>query len=368
MVGCQDKEVDVERIVEDGVEVIVNHLEPYKIKGEPSNLSLEEIFSIDTEKDEIAEIGLTDIMNFDVDSEGNIYFIKRRSEKELILKFNQNGNYVTSFGRMGQGPGEIVRGYNLSVGAENEIIISDPVKRINYFNRDGDFKRYVKLEPNIIYAQDLENGNYLIKKRILHPSGEYAEWSISICGNKFAEIKELDRHRRAHYQIGVKMGYPFPNLVHFVSEGKIYVGNTENGYEIRKFDLEGNLERRIIKEYNPVLVSEEKKKEFEENFGGPNRKGGIFFHNYYPPFQYLFVDDEENLFVMTYEESENPGEYMYDVFNSAGIFILRVSLGNISMYNLPNFQFATAKNKRLYCLREKDSGYKELVVYRMIWK
>ncbi len=43
MVGCQRQE-QVERFMEDGVEVIVNHLEPYKLRGEPSNLILEKVF------------------------------------------------------------------------------------------------------------------------------------------------------------------------------------------------------------------------------------------------------------------------------------------------------------------------------------
>jgi len=41
---CVHKQEKVERIIEDGVEVIINHLEPYKIKGEPSTLNLEEEF------------------------------------------------------------------------------------------------------------------------------------------------------------------------------------------------------------------------------------------------------------------------------------------------------------------------------------
>ncbi|MFX0203156.1 MAG: hypothetical protein ACFFCW_44190 [Candidatus Hodarchaeota archaeon] len=90
MVGCQDKEADVERIMEDGVEVVINHLEPYKIKGKSNTLHLEEEFTIDTENDDIAEIGLTDIYNFDVDSEGNLYFLNRRSGEDFVFKFNQN--------------------------------------------------------------------------------------------------------------------------------------------------------------------------------------------------------------------------------------------------------------------------------------
>lgn len=60
--------------MEDGVEVIVNHLESYNIEGEPNALHLEEEFVIGLERDDLAEIGITDIGGFDVDSEGNIFF------------------------------------------------------------------------------------------------------------------------------------------------------------------------------------------------------------------------------------------------------------------------------------------------------
>jgi len=53
---CGTKQEKVEKIMEDGVEVVLNHLEPYKIKGEPFTLHIEEEFTIDTEKDEIAEL------------------------------------------------------------------------------------------------------------------------------------------------------------------------------------------------------------------------------------------------------------------------------------------------------------------------
>ena len=72
---CAPKQEKVERIIEDGVEVVLNHLEPYQVTGEPSNLILEKIYSFDTEKDDIAATGLTDIRDFDVDIERNIYFL-----------------------------------------------------------------------------------------------------------------------------------------------------------------------------------------------------------------------------------------------------------------------------------------------------
>ena len=74
--SCGPKSDKIEQIWEGGIEVIINHPEPYKIEGEPSKLILEEEFTIDTENEEIAKIGLIDIWGFTVDSEENIYLFK----------------------------------------------------------------------------------------------------------------------------------------------------------------------------------------------------------------------------------------------------------------------------------------------------
>ena len=71
---------------------------------------------------------------------------------------------------------------------------------------------------------------------------------------------------------------------------------------------------------------------------------------------------------MTNEESEIPGEYIYDIFNKEGLFISRTSLGNLTGMSQWNLQHATARNKRLYCLKVKENEYKELVVYKMTWE
>ncbi len=70
---------------------------------------------------------------------------------------------------------------------------------------------------------------------------------------------------------------------------------------------------------------------------------------------------------MTHEEGINPGEYMYDIFNSEGVFVGRMSLWNYRELHAPAFTIKAKKN-HLYCLREKESGYRELVVYNMNWE
>ena len=104
---CGAKPDQVETIIEDGVEVVINHIEPYKIKGEPNSLHLKKEFSIDLEKDEIAEIGLTSIRSFNVDDDRSIYFIDSSSRDNFIFKFSREGQFILSFGRKGQGPGEM---------------------------------------------------------------------------------------------------------------------------------------------------------------------------------------------------------------------------------------------------------------------
>jgi hypothetical protein len=88
---CGPSQAEVERTIENGVEVVLNHIEPYKIREEPSIQKFEERFTIDTELDEVAEIGLTDIRDFGVDSEGNIYCLNTRSDENTIFKFNGEG-------------------------------------------------------------------------------------------------------------------------------------------------------------------------------------------------------------------------------------------------------------------------------------
>ena len=57
------QQVEIERILEDGVEVVINHLDPYELKTEPAALTLEEMLTIDFEIDTIAELGVADVCN-----------------------------------------------------------------------------------------------------------------------------------------------------------------------------------------------------------------------------------------------------------------------------------------------------------------
>jgi hypothetical protein len=105
-----------------------------------------------------------------------------------------------------------------------------------------------------------------------------------------------------------------------------------------------------------------------EQFSAPifdDIRNKIYFPDAMPPFHALFADDEGRLYVMTYEQGENPDEFMYDIFNPDGICIGRKSL---KVHHDESGVNAKIKNGRLFCLNEKESGYKELIVSKVIWE
>ena len=154
-----------------------------------------------------------------------------------------------------------------------------------------------------------------------------------------------------------------------VSGDKIIVANEARGYELWIYDLDGRLALKVRKEYRPVRVTDTIK---EAILGPDYRKSGSSQSKYFPdplpPLNQFFTDDEGRTFVMTFEPGAHPGEYMWDIINPEGVFIGRVAL-DIKWSGLYlGSRYTFVKKGRLYCHQEKESGFHELVVYRMTWK
>ena len=92
--SCGPDKEKIEKIKEDGIEVVINHLEPYKT-GEKSSFTFEKRWSIDTENPEIQKLGLMDIRGFEVNSAGEIFVLgELSSEGNLIFKFDKDRQFI----------------------------------------------------------------------------------------------------------------------------------------------------------------------------------------------------------------------------------------------------------------------------------
>jgi hypothetical protein len=72
------------------------------------------------------------------------------------------------------------------------------------------------------------------------------------------------------------------------------------------------------------------------------------------------VDEKGRVFVETYENGEGPDEFLLQIFNPEGIFI--------GTQYLKEARLRKFKNNYLYCVFRKESGFEELMAYKMIWQ
>jgi len=370
LAGCRSGQQKIERTTDEGVEVVLNHLEPYVIKGIPSRLILEKEFSIDTENEAMAKVGLAEMETFDVDSEGNIYIIRWRSNENYAFKFDRGGNFLTSFLRRGQGPGELEWGGTVLIDHEGNLLTKDPSKaKFAVYDRDGRFIRERLLKKNIDPVSSLSNGRYCCFEQIQNP--ETLENYLGTCDSGFESFKEIYRKDTPNpFQSSeAKVKISGRSLIYQAGKDRLYIGDTDKGYEIRVYNLEGKLQRKIRKDYKPVPVSEGFKQEFLARFPKDYPMRDRFeFAAAWPPFMSFVEDEEGRLFVGTFEKGLNPNENLFNIFSPEGVFIGRVSIAcrnaQQEQYSLPSM----FKGGRFYAIQDKESGYRELAVYRMRWE
>jgi len=133
---------------ENGVTVIYNPKNPTPPPGTPTKLILKEDLTIG-EKEGREEYMFSRMESLDVDEEGNIYVLD--SKESHVKVFDRDGKYIRTFGRKGQGPGEMQRALNIAITPQKEIMVNDwRSRRLLYFTLDGKFLREVSGEKCLI--------------------------------------------------------------------------------------------------------------------------------------------------------------------------------------------------------------------------
>jgi hypothetical protein len=366
---CGPKQDKVERIIEDGVEVVVNHLEPYKI-GSQSSFMLEEILTIDTENEAIANLGIPGIFGFAVNSSGEIYLLREiKGDGGFVFKFDAEGKFLKSFARFGQGPGELQNPHYIAADSKNNILVFDlNTQTIRKYNQEGIFIEDLKLKGGNAAVTPGPRENLLMIGREYDRDKETAIfiYSLKLANSNLEVLQVLDEFRNEVSPNQLKFYEPI--FCCSTSKDNIYTANENRGYDIWVYDFNGKLVRKIKKEYKKIPVSEEFKektlkqipKEMQEQL-----KDKLYFPEFQPPIQNLVTGENGLLMVATFETGGNPGEFLYDIFNPDGVFIGKTSL-NIWLWE--GILWARIKAGKFYILREKPNGYRELAVYNMIWE
>jgi hypothetical protein len=142
---------------EEFINIWRNYLKKYPIAKDAIELELLYSFPSDDllEKD----IYLWRPTNLDGDTAGNIYVSDQKWCH--VFKFDSSGNFIKIIGRKGQGPGEFMNPYCLTVTKDFLVVSDTNGRKIQFFDRDGNYLKGLKvLKPYLEIAVDAEGFIY----------------------------------------------------------------------------------------------------------------------------------------------------------------------------------------------------------------
>jgi hypothetical protein len=332
------------------------------MKGEPSQVLLEEKINIDLGSREYERFGFKQPAFAEADSEGNIYVVEEYGPVDYFInKFDQNGKYITRFARFGQGPGEIEVIYTIRIDSHDRILISDMGKsKVVEYDKNGTLVHETPIPSEFRGVTPLENGKCVGLRRAANV------YELVVLDSNLM-MKTLDSYGLSESAQSRRTAAIVPLFYWRVTSERIYVGNEQRGYEILVFDLDGNLLKKIRKEFSPVKYYDDFKAQTKRMI---EHDPHYVMLEKMPPFNSFMIDDSNRLYVMTYEKGGGNDEYLHDVYDSDGVLIGRTSMKLHGVLGRGlNHRWAVAKNGCYYCLKyDEESGYPRLIVYQLIWK
>ena len=347
--GCQ-KQASTWKgtITEDnGVTVVKNTKEPIY---DPGVLTLEEELCI-SESPEREEVIFSQIRSIDVDESGRIYILDQGEAHVYV--FDPDGNYIKSIGKKGQGPGELHMPFTMTVTSNQELMVEDFRREINFYTLEGDFIREIKTAKEAALRIFMDSRGNFFGTVIVYdeedPRYEVRKYDPQM--NRLASLGKspLPNARNEGFN-------PFGGAVMYaVRYDDHVICSSPEKYELEVFDLEANLEMKIIKDYNPVEIT---KQEIDEIMEEIPQGIEVSIPKYHNPLQWFGTDDDGRIFVRTHEQVKEGKGFYYDVFDVEGKFIAKVPLKRRPLL---------IKDNKFYAVEEDEQGFLSIKRYKVTW-
>ena len=247
--------------VKNGVKIVKNPKKP--MYGEDVFIIEEELSFGDNEEDE--NYMFSDISHITVDKDGRIYILDRRESH--VKLFDQDGKYVRTIGREGQGPGEL-NGPIFVYFSRNELLVTQ-FERLSFFSPEGEFLRAVLMKSEgPTRARCDSHGNIIGTDTVFdfeNPDTFYHV--LKTYDSEIEPIKELVRIKVQRKRGVVNLFGP--NIYMTVDDEDNIIFGYSKDYELQIFNPEGDLIMKIMREYDPAEVTEEEKEESTQ--GSPSQ-------------------------------------------------------------------------------------------------
>jgi sugar lactone lactonase YvrE len=144
---------------EDGVRLV--HNENTGKWGKQPKISLEYIKNIGDLESEDENVLFYMPSDLAADSQGNVYILD--SGNHRIQKFDPNGNFLASFGRQGQGPGDFQYPQSIDLDPGGNLYVSDSGnQKIQILKPDGSLAEEIKMTEEAPGIVKLRNGQMIM--------------------------------------------------------------------------------------------------------------------------------------------------------------------------------------------------------------
>jgi len=345
---CRNQQIEWKGSIDevDGVTIVKNHKEPIYSENV---LDLKEELSIGEAGGNSAYM-FSQIRDIAIDEAGRFYVLDMKERH--IKVFDEKGRYLRTIGKKGQGPGELGIPAFMSITNQNEVVVEDPGnRRLTYYALNGDFLSSISTAKMTIVQTKIDSlGNILgIVLNIEKDASEIRkfdpDFNRSLCS---FGTEPLPRDYQAYN--------PFKSHMRWaVKPDDSVICGFPAKYELQVFNPEGQLTRKITKQYDPARITREEIEEVEKRVP-PGRKLEIPKHH--DPFVRFSLADEGRIFVQTREKTDDRKQDYYDIFDREGRYIAKVPLA---------MRPRIWKKDKLYTIEEDEEGFQVVKRYKVSW-
>ncbi|MGD9708087.1 MAG: 6-bladed beta-propeller [Candidatus Delongbacteria bacterium] len=321
--------------VQNGIKVIENE----KTGISPDlKFSLKELYTVQNSETDTSFVlnfpGDRSDLNSDIDSKGNLYAVDNK--RSLILRFDNKGKFISSFGGKGQGPGEFPRNpVDISVmEAQNKIYVFDGSGRLTVFDMNGDFVIFHNISSRSVRAKNF----YMTDHGPLFGCEAYegqwgtSEFKMGQClynGTEGFDIKDKLYGDMKEFDIK-KIDADDQGIISAVKGNDVYIADvSKSEYIIHKVGYNGEKILDIKKKYAPVRRSKEDLEGIQEALDKFSRSTGGMVEfkqvsNLKSVVTQMFVDGRNNLWASVNESLFNDEGQEFDIFDKDGRFLKTV--------------------------------------------